>query len=60
MPADDCANRNAEAACNDDAVGLQSRLTFAVEADTRYFVFVDGYGNGQGDYDLTVHDGPCR
>ncbi|MCA9524775.1 MAG: hypothetical protein KC549_00580, partial [Myxococcales bacterium] len=53
-----CDDAMAEVACNDDAVGLQSELTLAVEGDVPYFIFVDGFA-GAGDYTLTITPGPC-
>ncbi|MEZ4463021.1 MAG: dickkopf-related protein [bacterium] len=57
--AGDCLDAASEVACNDDAVGLQSEISLAVEPDLAYFVFVDGFGANGGDYVLTVTDGPC-
>jgi hypothetical protein len=35
-------------ACNDDTEGLQSRIAFAADADTTYFVMVAACGSGEG------------
>ena len=37
---------------NDDAVGLQSRITFATQAGVTYYVVVDGYSGASGDINL--------
>jgi hypothetical protein len=39
---------------NDDACGLQSRVTFAVTGGTTYYVYVTGFGTGNGAYTLTA------
>ena len=50
----------AEVACNDDAcanstgAGIASRITSAVTAGQTYYIVVDGYGGGQGNFTLTV------
>ncbi len=44
-------------ACNDDACGLQSSLTdVALEAGHDYYIVVDGFAGGCGDYTLAVSD----
>lgn len=44
-----------ELACNDDSdCGLQSRITFNVQAGTTYYVFVDGFGGDSGSYRLRI------
>ena len=42
-----------ELASNDDACGLQSEITMAMEATT-YWVVVEGFGTGAGNYTLDV------
>ncbi|MCW5899623.1 MAG: T9SS type A sorting domain-containing protein [Flavobacteriales bacterium] len=57
----------AELACNDDACGLQSTVTFAVTAGTSYWIRVAGYNGAVGDGTLTLScssgppppGGPC-
>jgi len=56
--AGECANVEAEVACNDDAVGLRSRVEFEAALGTVYYIFVDGY-NGEGRYDLNIEQGAC-
>lgn len=41
-------------ACNDDACGLQSRLTFVAIAGTTYYVRVGGYIGSEGSFTLNV------
>ena len=53
-----CGAAADEILCNDDAEGLQSRLTLVADADTEYFVVVDSFGDG-GDFTLEVTEGPC-
>lgn len=43
-----------ELACNDDTCGLQSRVTFATTAGSRYYVRVGGYNGREGNFRLTV------
>jgi len=49
-------------ASNDDAVGLQSEVEFAVTAGERYWIAVDGYADASGtvalDYRLTASASP--
>jgi hypothetical protein len=40
--------------CNDDAVGLQSRVVVSVTAGVPIIIVVDGYSSGNGAYDLNV------
>jgi hypothetical protein len=40
--------------CNDDACGLQSRLTVEMSAGITYYIIVDGYGSSSGSYDMVV------
>ena len=56
----DCADAATEVACNDDnGMGLRSTVELDAEAGVTYFVFVDGYSLGQGEYILTVSEGAC-
>jgi hypothetical protein len=41
--------------CNDDGVGLQSRVSFAASAGTTYRVQVDGYGTATGNITLNTN-----
>ena len=41
-------------ACNDDFCGLQSQVTFYVEAGETYFIIVDGFSSNSGAYSLGV------
>jgi len=59
---DECAETDAEVACNDDAGGggrrrgntaMPSRIDQVLEAGT-YYVFVDGYGSESGTFRLTT------
>ena len=54
------ADGETQLACNDDAVGLQSRLTLDMVSGQTYLLFVDGYGHASGDFQLSVSPGPCR
>ena len=55
----ECANPNAELACNDDSIfGLQSQLSFNATAGQSYYIFMDGFG-GSGDYTLSISAGAC-
>ncbi|MCA9537823.1 MAG: hypothetical protein KC620_02980, partial [Myxococcales bacterium] len=56
---DPCGDAASEAICNDDAVGLQSRLELAATAGTTYYVVVDGFGGANGDYRLSSSAGTC-
>ena len=58
VPADDagapvCVAGPTELACNDDDAGVQSRVEFDW-AGGEFFVFVDGFGNGSGNYQVAV------
>lgn len=53
-----CGDAETELACNDDTGGVQSQIGFAAEADTPYFVFMDGFA-GEGDFVLNVTPGEC-
>ena len=51
----DCRDAATEVACNDDSGGLQSALEVEAQADTVYYVFVDGYSDAsRGDIVLNV------
>jgi hypothetical protein len=56
----DCADPEAEVACNDDAPGggRRSRVDEVLDAGT-YYVFVDGYGEEEGAFRLTVQLRPA-
>jgi hypothetical protein len=56
-----CDDLSTEIACNDDAVGLQSALSFNAIAGETYYIFMDGYGffGGSGQYSLSISSGPC-
>jgi len=44
-------------ACNDDACGVdgwRSNLVFGIWAGTTYFIVIDGFGTGCGDYQLVM------
>ncbi|MBU0509357.1 hypothetical protein KKH27_11050 [bacterium] len=43
-----------EIACNDDACGLQSCLTTAVQSGLDYYIIVDGYQSNSGAYRLNI------
>ena len=50
----------AEVTCNDDAVGNAARVEFDAFAGTDYYIFLDGYGNGQGGgFTLSITEGAC-
>jgi hypothetical protein len=44
----------AELACNDDAVGLQSRVNVTLAAGQAIIIYVDGFGSDRGPYDLNI------
>ncbi len=48
-----------ELACNDQAIGNQSRIVLDLEADQQITVVVDGWSTGQGDYILNVTSPEC-
>jgi len=54
-----CADEDAEIACNDDAVGLQSRAEIGARSGETYYVHVDGFSTRSGDYTLNVRNGTC-
>lgn len=56
----ECADPDAEVACNDDAPGggRRSRVDEVLEPGT-YFVFVDGYGEEEGAFRMTVRMRPA-
>ncbi len=41
-------------ACNDDAVGLQSEVTFDAVAGVAYYIVVDGFNGAEGAFELAV------
>lgn len=43
-----------ELTCNDDAIGLQSRVTASMTAGQTVIIVVDGYGTNGGNYRLNV------
>lgn len=49
----------AELACNDQAIGNQSRIVLDLAADQQITVVVDGWSTGQGDYILNVTSPEC-
>ena len=54
-----CDDAEAELACDDDGGdGTRSRLRFEAQADTDYFVFVDGYNGAGGLYTLELRVPP--
>ncbi len=55
----DCLDPGSEVACNDDSVGLASRLAFQAEAGVPYYVVVDGYGFSEGAYALELWSPLC-
>ena len=56
----DCSDPDAEVACNDDAPGggRRSRVDEVLDPGT-YFVFVDGYGEEEGAFRMTVRMRPA-
>ncbi len=54
-----CDDVNAEVGCNDDAIGLQSEVEFEAVAGQTYFLVVDAFGSGEGNYNLNLRLGPC-
>lgn len=46
-------------ACNDDSCGLQSEVGFTADEGTNYYVIIEGYGFGSGDFILNVTGVPC-
>jgi hypothetical protein len=54
-----CEDIASEVACNDDAVGLQSRVEVGARSGETYFVHVDGFSTSSGDYTLNVRSGTC-
>ncbi len=52
---DDCEDRDAEIACNDDSGGpKRSRIDEEFEPGT-YYIFVDGYQREEGGFRMSVH-----
>ena len=56
----DCTDPDAEVACNDDAPGggRRSRVDEVLEPGT-YFVYVDGYGEEEGAFRMTLRTRPA-
>ncbi len=50
----ECGDQASELACNDDAQGTRSRVSFVAEPATPYYVLVDGFNNRSGDAVLNV------
>ena len=50
---DDCDLLN-ELAFNDDSCGLQSELTFTSDGTSTYYIMVEGFGSGSGNFSLDV------
>jgi len=52
-----------QVACNDDAVGVQSRVRFEAEEGTTYWFMVGSYGNGPGGnmtFELIASEAPVQ
>ncbi len=46
---------------NDDADGLQSTVMFTATANVTYYIYLDGFLNDTGDYELSVEcEEPCQ
>jgi len=54
----DCGT-GAEVGCDDNGLGLWSRLQLDATAGTTYSVFVDARVAAEGTYHLNLQDGPC-
>ena len=56
-----CTDPGSEVACNDDVGGeiLSSALFFEALKDTTYYIFVDGYGDTVGAYELSLTAPVC-
>ncbi len=50
---DDCDLAN-ELAANDDFCGLQSQVTFQSDGTSTYYIMVEGFGSGAGNFSLDV------
>src|SRR5690606_37646630 len=50
---DDCNLAN-ELAANDDFCGLQSEVTFQSDGTSTYYIMVEGFGSGSGNFSLDV------
>ncbi len=50
---DDCNLAN-ELAFNDDSCGLQSEVTFVSDGTSTYYIMVEGFGSGSGNFSLDV------
>ncbi len=60
-PSSDCGSLNA-IACDDDGCGSAAGYTSIIEgldlsAGYDYYIVIDGYGGGEGNYDLTIREG---
>ncbi len=60
MPAGSCPT--SQIACNDDACGLQTRVTWPVTAGSKYFLEVGGFAGTQwsGSFDITISVPPAN
>ncbi len=54
-----CDETGEEIACNDDGSSSRASLALDLEANTPYYVFVEGFGNSQGEFTLQATPGPC-
>ncbi len=57
----DCADEDSQVVCNDDVGGgnFTSNVEISATANTTYFLFVDGYSNEVGPYNLNITAGAC-
>ncbi len=56
----ECGSRGAELACNDDSPNTtRSRVEATLQPGT-YYAVVDGYGDAQGEYSVTVEGNPLQ
>lgn len=56
--ADACGDAQAELACNDDELGIQSQVALMATPGVTYYVVVDGY-NRSGEFVLNMAEGDC-
>jgi len=56
--ADACVDAQAEVACNDDELGIQSQVGMMANPGVTYYVAVDGY-NRSGEFVLNMSEGNC-
>jgi hypothetical protein len=56
--ADACVDAEAEVACNDDRLGIQSQVAMMAAPGVTYYVVVDGY-NVSGEFVLNMAEGNC-